>query len=337
MCHTTMCETNTKPGALVLPLISWIHSKTDYCRGQLLISQLALLNRTSQEREKPHRRLTAAALSPVFACQNLIESIISSVFFVRRQYSHFAAMYLELASVSFWSYQIVTEHLNHECHRGIYEVTWLKLWDERSIQSQECKTFVSYQFVDDNENPLLMDTRLTIAIDASRHQVKPSLDSQDLTIQNVKTDTHGNTINAGETKHTPTLTGVATNAAHALKPAQILSNTAGSASGNHNNKSLISSAPLPSHNAAQTQHAAPALTNTNTKACNNATQSNPFEKVTTNPAAGSMSNPPAPPLQVTTASQPPLAAPSTASIPKKSRFTVKSISVLEVNKIPYQL
>jgi hypothetical protein len=182
-----------------------------------------------------------------------------------------------------------------------------------------------------------MDTRLTIAIDASRHQVKPSLDSQDLTIQNVKTDTHGNGINAGETKHTPTLTGVATNAAHAPKPAQIPSNTAGTASGNHNNKSLISSAALPSHNAAQSQHAAPALpnantnTNTNTKASNPAIQSNPFEKATINPAAGSMSSPPAPPLQVTTASQPALAAPSTASIPKKSRFTVKSIPVLEVN------
>lgn len=180
-----------------------------------------------------------------------------------------------------------------------------------------------------------MDTRLTIAIDASRHQVKPSLDSQDLTIQNVKTDIHGNSINAGETKHTPTVTGVATNSAHAPKPAQILSNTAGTASGNHSNKTLNSSAALPSHNAAQSQHAAPALTNTNTKACNLAVQTNPFEKVTINPAAGSTSNTAAPPLQVTTASQPPLAAPSTASIPKKSRFTVKSIPVLEVNKITF--
>jgi hypothetical protein len=176
-----------------------------------------------------------------------------------------------------------------------------------------------------------MDTRLTIAIDASRHQVKPSLDSQDLTIQNVKTDSHGNGINAGETKHTPTLTGVATNAAHAPKPAQTLSNTAGSASGNHNNKPLISSAALPSHNAAQSQHAPAVLPYTNTKAYNPAVQTNTLEKATINPAAGSMSNPPAPPLQVTTASQPPLAAPSTASIPKKSRFTVKSIPVLEVN------
>jgi hypothetical protein len=182
-----------------------------------------------------------------------------------------------------------------------------------------------------------MDTRLIIAIDASRHQVKPSLDSQDLTIQNVKTDSHGNGINAGEIKHTPTLTGVATNAAHAPKPAQILSNTAGTASGNNNNKSLISPAAPPSHNAAQSQHAATVLPNTNTntnmKACNPAVQTNPFEKATMNPAAGSMSNPPAPSLQVTTASQPPLAAPSTASIPKKSRFTVKSIPVLEVNEI----
>lgn len=69
--------------------------------GQLLTSQLALLNQTSQEREKSHTRLTAAALSSVFAGQNLIESIISSVFFVGRQYSLFAAMYLKLASVSF--------------------------------------------------------------------------------------------------------------------------------------------------------------------------------------------------------------------------------------------
>ena len=182
-----------------------------------------------------------------------------------------------------------------------------------------------------------MDTRLIIAIDASRHQVKPSLDSQDLTIQNVKTDSHGNGINPGETKHTPTLTGVATNAAHAPKPPQILSNTAGTASGNNNNKSLISPAALPSHNAAQSHHAATVLpnTNTNTKASNPAIQSYPFEKATINHSAGSMSNPPAPPLQATTTSQPPLAAPSTASIPKKSRFTVKSIPVLEVNIITF--
>ena len=61
---------------------------------------VALLNRGSQEREKSHTRLTAAALSSVLTSQNLFESTISSVFFVRRQYSLFAAMYLKLATVS---------------------------------------------------------------------------------------------------------------------------------------------------------------------------------------------------------------------------------------------
>lgn len=176
-----------------------------------------------------------------------------------------------------------------------------------------------------------MVARLTIAIDTPRQQVKPSSDLQDLTIQSVKTDIHGNGINTGEIKHTTTLIGVATNAAHASKPTHIVPNTAGAVFSNHNSKPLISTSSTPSYNAAQLQLPATALANT--KTCSPVVQSYPFEREIVNSAADSTTNLSAQSLQAATALQPPAPAlvPSSVTIPKKSRFTVKSIPVLEVN------
>lgn len=178
-----------------------------------------------------------------------------------------------------------------------------------------------------------MDARLTIAIDTPRQQVKPSADLQDLTIQSVKTDIHGNGINTGEIKHTTTLIGVATNAAHASKPAQFMSNIAGAVISNHNSKPLTTTSSIPSNNVAQLQIAATALANT--KTCSPVVQSYSSEREIVISAADSTTNSSAQSLQAATALQPPAPAPalvpSSATIPKKSRFTVKSIPVLEVN------
>jgi hypothetical protein len=159
-------------------------------------------------------------------------------------------------------------------------------------------------------------------------QVKPNADSQDLIIQSLKTDVHGNGITVGELKHSATLTGVAFSSAQGTRPAKVVENNAVTMIPSQNQKVPIASSSSASPSVQQQQHVA--VTHSTTTASQNIVHIIPsIEKETSGADAV---NPLVDPLlrSVASAQSWPVAAPV---VPKKSRFTVKTIPVVEVTPI----
>lgn len=159
-------------------------------------------------------------------------------------------------------------------------------------------------------------------------QVKPNADSQDLIIQNLKTDVHGNGITVGELKHSTTLTGVAFSSAQGTRPAKVVDNIAGSGSVilSQNQKVPITSSTSAPQSAQQQQQNL-ASTNSSTIAGQNAVQN--VQSIEKDTSGSDAANATVDPLlrSVASAQSWPVAAPV---VPKKSRFTVKTIPVVEV-------
>lgn len=162
-------------------------------------------------------------------------------------------------------------------------------------------------------------------------QVKPNADSQDLIIQNLKTDVHGNGITVGELKHSTTLTGVAFSSAQGARPAKVVDNIAGSVIPSQNQKAPIPTSSSAPHSVQQQQQQQNlAFTNSTTNAGQNAVQNVP--SIEKDASGADAVNPLVDPLlrSVASAQSWPVAAPA---VPKKSRFTVKTIPVVEVKAI----
>jgi hypothetical protein len=162
-------------------------------------------------------------------------------------------------------------------------------------------------------------------------QVKPNADSQDLIIQSLKTDVHGNGITVGELKHSATLTGVAFSSAQGTRPAKVVENNAVTVIPSQNQKVPIASSSSFSPSVQQQQQQQHvAVTHSTTTASQNIVHIIPsIEKETSGADAV---NPLVDPLlrSVASAQSWPVAAPV---VPKKSRFTVKTIPVVEVTPI----
>lgn len=163
-------------------------------------------------------------------------------------------------------------------------------------------------------------------------QVKPNADSQDLIIQNLKTDVHGNGITVGELKHSTTLTGVAFSSAQGARPAKVIDNIASSVIPTQNQKAPIPTSSSAPHSVQQQQQQQQnlAFINSTTNAGQNAVQNVP--SIEKDASGADAVNPLVDPLlrSVASAQSWPVAAPA---VPKKSRFTVKTIPVVEVKAI----
>jgi hypothetical protein len=177
-------------------------------------------------------------------------------------------------------------------------------------------------------------TSLSISYVASHtnllRQVKPNADSQDLIIQSLKTDVHGNGITVGELKHSATLTGVAFSSAQGTRPAKVVENNAVTIIPSQNQKVPTASSSSASPSAQQQQQQHVAVTHSTTTASQSIVHIIPsIEKETSGADAV---NPLVDPLlrSVASAQSWPVAAPV---VPKKSRFTVKTIPVVEVTPI----
>jgi hypothetical protein len=157
--------------------------------------------------------------------------------------------------------------------------------------------------------------------------VKPAADSLDSTTFNVKSELNSG-INTGEPKPPVTLTGVAFSSAHISKPAKFADHLTGIFQDNQQSKALVESLStatnsgqmVPLHTANTISTAAPVPTTPT---------HGRVEKDTFSSSDCSTSNPVLQPIKAAVIPVLPAAVVAVVA-PKKSRFTVKTIHVVEV-------
>lgn len=156
--------------------------------------------------------------------------------------------------------------------------------------------------------------------------MKPTTDLLEFSSHSVKNELNSGGINSGELKPSVTLTGVAFSSAHVSKPAKSVDHLAGTFSDNQQNKALI-------------QSSAAASNSTQIPVLQTVSTISSAIPVTTKPTHGYVDKDSSNLVSCCTntansAGIPQL--PVVAAAPKKSRFTVKTIHVVEV-RIMYDL
>ena len=155
--------------------------------------------------------------------------------------------------------------------------------------------------------------------------MKPTADSVESMAYNVKNE-HNSGTNTGELKPPVTLTGVAFSSAHISKPTKLPDHLSGIFQDNQQSKALTESLSTAT-NSSQVVPLHTATTSTAVPVPTTPTHGR-VEKDAFNSSDSCISNPTSQPIK--SAATPLLPAAVTAVAPKKSRFTVKTIHVVEV-------